>query len=57
LQGSAPRCRRQASASPSSIKTTTREEFIAGHSWFDLIGKSGGGISKEDFANFLDGAH
>ena len=35
----------------------TREEFIAGHSWFDLIGKSGGGISKEDFAKFLDGTH
>jgi len=35
----------------------TRDEFIAGRSWFDLIAKSGGGISKEDFASFLDGAH
>jgi EF-hand domain pair len=35
----------------------TREEFVAGHSWFDLITKSGGGISKDDFAKFLDGAH
>ena len=35
----------------------TREEFMAGRSWFDLIAKSGGSISKEDFASFLDGAH
>ncbi len=34
----------------------TRDEFLAGRSWFDLIAKSGGGISKEEFANFLDGA-
>ncbi len=35
----------------------TRDEFLAGRSWFDLIAKGGGSISKEEFANFLDGAH
>jgi Ca2+-binding EF-hand superfamily protein len=35
----------------------SREEFLAGHSWFDLIAKSGDGISKDDFAKFLDGQH
>jgi Ca2+-binding EF-hand superfamily protein len=35
----------------------TREEFLTGHSWFDLIAKSGGHITKDEFAKFLDGAH
>jgi EF hand domain-containing protein len=34
----------------------TRDEFISARSWFDVLAKSGGGISKADFANFLDAA-
>ena len=34
----------------------TREEFVSGRFWFDLLAKSGDGISKADFASFLDGA-
>jgi Ca2+-binding EF-hand superfamily protein len=33
----------------------TRDEFVSGRSWFDLLAKSPGGISKADFASFLDG--
>ena len=34
----------------------TRDEFVSARSWFDLLAKSPGGISKADFAGFLDGA-
>jgi hypothetical protein len=35
----------------------TRDEFVSARSWFDLLAKSPGGISKADFASFLDGAN
>jgi hypothetical protein len=31
----------------------TRDEFVNARSWFELLAKSPGGISKADFANFL----
>jgi hypothetical protein len=34
----------------------TRDEFVTARSWFDLLAKSPGGISKADFASFLDDA-
>jgi Ca2+-binding EF-hand superfamily protein len=34
----------------------TRDEFVDATTWFDRIAKSGG-ISKQDFAKFLDGAN
>jgi hypothetical protein len=34
----------------------TRDEFVSARSWFDLLAKSPGGISKADFASFLDSA-
>jgi Ca2+-binding EF-hand superfamily protein len=34
----------------------TRDEFVDSTAWFDRIAKNGG-ISKQDFAKFLDGAN